>query len=74
MIVIRNQMGIYVMLAQQFRERLIEGFERAPAAMQKIQPSCVHVAPCWHARQAAHEVIVECNGPFCEALEIGRVY
>ena len=54
-----DQVGINAMLMQHARQRMVEGLQRPPAAMQEIQSAGVHVAPRRHARQAADVVIVE---------------
>ena len=67
---VRDQVRIDALLVQQRRERVVEGFQRAPAAVQEIQAPGMQVAPRRHARQAAHVVLVEGDALRSQAAEV----
>jgi hypothetical protein len=69
-VVVGDQVRVDPSLVQQGGERVVEGLQRAPPAVQEIEPTGVHVAPCWHAGQAAHIVAVKRDSALREPLEI----
>ena len=72
--VVAHEMGVNARLPHRLREGVVEGLERSPAPVHEVEPSGVQIAPCGHAREAAHEVAVEGYGGARETVEVGCLH
>jgi hypothetical protein len=70
--VVTDQMRVDAVVLEDFRHRIVERLERAPAAVHEIEPAGMQIAPRRHARQAADIVGVERDRALREAVEVGR--
>jgi hypothetical protein len=69
---VADQMRVDAVVLEDFRHRIVEGLERAPAAVHEIEPAGMQIPPRRHARQASDIVGVERDRALCEAVEVGR--
>ena len=72
-IVVRAEMGIDAMLAQQFRHGIVERLQRPPTAVQKAVASRVQIAPRRHTRHAAHIRVVKGHAALGQPRKVGRM-
>ncbi len=71
-VVVGDQMAVDPGLPEQVGQVVVEGLERAPGAVQEVEPPGLHVAPCRHAGHAADEMPLEGDAPLRQPIEIGR--
>ena len=71
-VVVAHQMGVHAGIAQQLGHGIVEGLQRAPAAVQEIVAPRVQLPPGGHAGQTARPAVVEGHRPPCQPGEIGR--
>jgi len=57
--VVAHQMGIHAMFLENLGHRVIEGFNRAPTAVQEIVSTGMEFATGGHAREATGIAVVE---------------
>ena len=70
--VVGHEMAVDAGLVQQFRKGVVEGLQRAPAAVQEGKAAGQHVAPGRHAGQAADIVAVERHRAARQPVEVRR--
>ena len=72
-VVIADEVGVDAVVLEDFGHGVVEGFERAPTAVQEVVAPGVQFAAAGHARHAAHVAVGEGDGAFRQPLEVGRV-
>ncbi len=72
MIMVGDEVAVDARLEEDFREGIVEGFERPPTPVQEAQAARLHVAAGRHAGQAADIVPVEGHRPLGQPVEIRR--
>jgi len=73
MVVVGDQVRVDTIESEEFRHRVVEGLQRAPAAVQEVHPAGMDFTPGRHARQARGITGVECDGMLLQSLEVGSV-
>src|SRR5699024_12322695 len=70
-LMIGDPMRVHAGPRQHFGYRSVEGFERTPAAVQKVVPAGMHSSSCRHTRHGVAVGVLERHRPVGEVGKVG---